>query len=55
MNYRDPEFEHWPHYEDITDTYYRHGRFFYGEDQDGRLRTGGSSPSTGSSTGSLGL
>lgn len=40
MDYRNLAYEHWPHYEDITDKYYRHGRFFYGEDQDGRLRTG---------------
>ncbi|MFI6435036.1 hypothetical protein [Streptomyces sp. NPDC050759] len=40
MNYRKRGYDHWPHYEDITDQYYRHGRYFYGEDQDGRLRTG---------------
>lgn len=40
MHYRNPRFEHWPVYEDITDTYYRHGRFFYGEDRGGHLRVG---------------
>jgi hypothetical protein len=40
MEYRKTEYEHWPAYEDITDKYYRQGRFFYGEDQSGRLRTG---------------
>ncbi|MDO0924159.1 hypothetical protein QQY24_01510 [Streptomyces sp. TG1A-8] len=40
MNYRNAQHEHWPQYEDITDEYYRHGRFFYGEDGGGRLRWG---------------
>ncbi|MGW2831639.1 hypothetical protein [Streptomyces sp. NPDC001286] len=40
MKYRISQYEHWPRFEDITDTYYRHGRFFYGEDEGGRLRVG---------------
>lgn len=40
MDYRNPKYEHWPHYEDITDEYYRSGRFFYGEDSGQRLRIG---------------
>lgn len=40
IDYRNGQYEHWPRFEDITDTYYRSGRFFYGEDEGGRLRVG---------------
>ncbi|MFE9812055.1 hypothetical protein ACFYRN_39590 [Streptomyces sp. NPDC005227] len=40
MDYRNRQYEHWPRFEDITDEYYRSGRFFYGEDEGGRLRLG---------------
>ncbi|GCD33146.1 hypothetical protein OEIGOIKO_00865 [Streptomyces chrestomyceticus JCM 4735] len=40
IDYRNEQYEHWPHYEDITDEYYRSGRFFYGEDRGGRLQIG---------------
>ncbi|MFF4542406.1 hypothetical protein [Streptomyces aureus] len=39
-DYRNRQYEHWPRFEDITETYYRSGRFFYGEDEGGRLRVG---------------
>jgi hypothetical protein len=40
VDYRNRQYEHWPHFEDITDEYYRSGRYYYGEDEGGRLRLG---------------